>query len=353
MCSCHFRLSPSRGSAKPPLVHLSAPHHERSRPLLILIFIARDAEDSSSAVCLPRVPAQEDAFERPSPQSDGSKLFFLSRHMWGGRKKKRARFSRRMLRETSAPLVSGIRRRNGHIWRRVVFSHIRTRRALRPRRFSSSLTNTNTKGGTKTRRVQVAAGSRSFNNPSAPPLLPSLSVSPSMTSGTIWPGAAAPADASHLRGAAHCVLIGLRAESFRRKRVSQGAFGKSAGRCAHESASESVQKPGLMHSTGTSAASLPSSFVRGHLACGGATGFHDVGMHTSASATGSALPAADGLDNDPGAGRAPQASAPLAAAVTSSFLVLSSPSLPTLLPYFIMRGNTMAHSLCLTGSFLQ
>lgn len=151
-----------------------------------------------------------------------------------------------------------------------------------------------------------------------------------MTSGTIWLGAAAQADASHLRGAAHCVLIGLRAESLRRKRVSQGAFGKSAGRCAHESASESVQKPGLMHSTGTSAASLPSSFVRGHLACGGATGFHDVGMHTSASATGSALPATDGLDNDPGAGRAPQASAPLAAAATSSFLV---PALPPFQPF--------------------
>lgn len=191
------------------------------------------------------------------------------------------------------------------------------------------------KGDTKTKRVQVAAGSRSFKPPPPPPIPPrppsfSPSLSLSMTSGTIWLGTAAPADASDLRGAAHCALIGLRVESFRWKRVSQGTFGKRAGRCAHEPASESVQKPGFMHSTSTSAASLPSSFVREHLACGGAIGFHDVGMHTSASATGSALPATDGLDNDPRAGRPCEASAPLAAAVTSSFLV---PALPPFQPF--------------------
>lgn len=122
--------------------------------------------------------------------------------------------------------------------------------------------------------------------------------------------------------------------------MSQGTFSKSAGRCAHEPASESVQKPGFMHSTRASAASLPSSFVREHLACGGAIGFHDVGMHTSASATGSALPATNGLDNDPRAGRPCRPVRPsLPLSLPHSSSQLSLPSNPFALFYYEGQHN--------------
>lgn len=159
-----------------------------------------------------------------------------------------------------------------------------------------------------------------------------------MTSGTIWLGTAAPADASDLPGAAHCVLISLRVESFRWKRVSQATFGKKtpAGALMSRPLSQFKSRGSLIQQ----ALSLPSSFVREHLACGGAIGFHDVGMHTSASATGSALPATGGLDNDPRAGRPCRPNAPLAAAVTSSFLVpLSLPSNPFALFYYEGQHN--------------
>lgn len=98
---------------------------------------------------------------------------------------------------------------------------------------------------------------------------------------------------------------------------------------------------GFVHSTSTSAGSLPSSsFVREHLACGGAIGFHDVGMHTSASATGSALPATDGLDNDPGAGRRCRPVSPsLPLSLPHSSSQLSLPSSPFALFYYEGQHN--------------
>lgn len=175
MCSCHFLLSPSRGHAKPPPLHLSAPHHKPSRPLLILIFIARDAGDSSSAVCLPCLCAQEDVFERPTPQSEGSKLFF-SRRMWGKKRKKQTHtfFSENVTRDLSSSHVWNPPQERPYMEPCCLFSHPYKESApSAPLLFLSN--KHKHKGETKMRRVQVAAGSCSFNNPSPAP--PSFSVS--------------------------------------------------------------------------------------------------------------------------------------------------------------------------------
>lgn len=76
-------------------------------------------------------------------------------------------------------------------------------------------------------------------------------------------------------------------------------------------------------------------------------------MHTSASAMRSSLPATDLLDND-----TRKAQLQRERMWRSLRLLLSLPhslsgSLPPSCPVFIMRVNTMAHSLCLIGSFLK
>lgn len=76
-------------------------------------------------------------------------------------------------------------------------------------------------------------------------------------------------------------------------------------------------------------------FCEQHIACGCTIGLHDVGMHTSAPAMRSTLPATDPLDN--GTRKAqlqekkkPRRSRPPTLSLPHSF----SPSLP---PHFIMR----------------
>lgn len=94
---------------------------------------------------------------------------------------------------------------------------------------------------------------------------------------------------------------------------------------------------------------VPCPFCESHLACGCTIGFHDVGMHTSASAIHSTLPASDLPYNDI---RKARLQSKCAGHCRHFYFPILSP-LPTPLPYFIMRFKTMVHSLCLTGSFLE
>lgn len=91
------------------------------------------------------------------------------------------------------------------------------------------------------------------------------------------------------------------------------------------------------------------SLCESHLACGGTIGFHDVGMHTSDSALHSTRPASDLLDN---VKRKARLQSECACHCRHFYFPILSPP-PTSLPYFIIRVKTMAHSLCLIGSFLE